>query len=420
MFDPLEFFSGEKRPLEAEISEKTSFSGTGNTEEVVSSSKDDVTDEIEFEDSDVPMQVIDLPILQIAKPVVILTVLLLLRPAVGVNFSEQNGEQDDTELTEEGSDILESIAPDYVQETINWYKYVGNSSLDSGPKLARKLHQLAGSATEKDLVTYFTNVLAKYSRFEEPDELVVRILSEASLRISEKCGRTAQPAMTRVFQIKGLQSSIRLHEPALTADNLGLKTWGASLVLAQKLCQKNEMWTGNNHHLRVLELGAGTGLVGIALLKKLCEIGKGSIAASFHLTDLPEIVPNLKKNVQLNNCDESGQLEVFVDVLDWTDPSSFESQHGCKKFDVVLIADPIYSPQHPEWIVNMMTRFLAPHGTAYLEVPVRAKYAAERQTLWDLIDKANLEVGREETNEGVDDWGQVSYLYKEVVFKRPL
>ncbi|CEP61043.1 S-adenosylmethionine-dependent methyltransferase LALA0_S02e05468g [Lachancea lanzarotensis] len=421
MFDPLEFFSGAKPPLEPEISGKTYFLEACRTAEDIPNSKRDPTKQTteRSEDGDAPMQVIDLPILQIAKPVIVLTVLLLLRPAASVNFAERDREDDNTEYTD-GICDPKDIPPSYLRETVNWYKSMGNSGLDSELKLCKKLHELVGTATEKDLVAYYTSVLAKYSRSDQSDELAVRILSEASLRISEKCGRTAQPAMTRVFQIEGLQNSIQLHEPALTADNLGLKTWGASLVLAQKLCQKNNILMGSKKHLRVLELGAGTGLVGIALSQKLCEDGRDFSTATIYLTDLPEIVPNLKKNVQLNKCNENAQLNVTVDVLDWTDPSLFERRHGCQKFDVLVIADPIYSPQHPGWIVNMMSRFLAADGTVYLEIPVRAKYATERQTLWDLMDKVNLEAMVEERDEGVDDWGQVSYLYKEVVLRRPL
>ncbi|SCU97063.1 LAME_0F18382g1_1 [Lachancea meyersii CBS 8951] len=418
MFDPLDFFNGPEHSASQDSEPaKIEYSQQREASKKVTVADQDLKIHSSTDDVDVPAQVIDLPMVQIAEPVVILTVLLLLRPPVDVNFTKGNRENSGTNDTAVGTDELPLT---FIQETVDWYRYVGNPNLDSASKLWAKVPRLAATATEKNLVTYYTTVLARYSRIEQPDEVVARILSEASLRISEKCGRTAQPAMTRVFQVEGLQKCIKLHEPSLTADNLGLKTWGASLVLAQKLCQNVHEVIDGRKQPRVLELGAGTGLVGIALIQKLLEAQEKCPAITFHLTDLPEIVPNLIRNVELNNCNQTSDLTVIADVLDWTDPSYFRVSHGSQKFDVLLIADPLYSPQHPQWIIDMIVEFLAPGGTVYLELPVRAKYTVERQRLWDLIKAANLEFIKEETDEGLDDWGQVSYLYKEIVYRTPL
>lgn len=63
----------------------------------------------------------------------------------------------------------------------------------------------------------------------------------------------------------------------------------------------------------------------------------------------------------------------------------------------------------------MISKFLSPRGVLYLEVPIRQKYHDERQHLWGLIRDASLQVIKEELDEGVDDWGKVSYLYKKIV-----
>jgi hypothetical protein len=88
-----------------------------------------------------------------------------------------------------------------------------------------------------------------------------------------------------------------IHEPPLTEDNLGLKTWASSYLLAVGL---DKLADNHLHHRKefskidanVLELGAGTGLVGIA--------AAASWGCAVHLTDLPAIVPNLTHNVNAN------------------------------------------------------------------------------------------------------------------------
>ena len=94
--------------------------------------------------------------------------------------------------------------------------------------------------------------------------------------------------------------SLAIREPPLTGDSLGLKTWGSSYALAQLL---HEFAAGPLAHLfipgaistpeEVLELGSGTGLLGLAAA---C-IWRTSVV----LTDLPAITSNLAHNADLNS-----------------------------------------------------------------------------------------------------------------------
>ena len=65
----------------------------------------------------------------------------------------------------------------------------------------------------------------------------------------------------------------------------------------------------------MLELGSGTGLVG--MVSSL--LGYPTV-----LTDLPEIVPNLQLNVDLNKLNNVTVLE-----LDWTNPVIPPNISGC-------------------------------------------------------------------------------------------
>ncbi|KAI7208882.1 hypothetical protein KC333_g8958, partial [Hortaea werneckii] len=102
--------------------------------------------------------------------------------------------------------------------------------------------------------------------------------------------------------------SIHLHEPALTADNLGLKTWASSYLLAKRLVllhsdnNESDSTTTNPPapallptlppDAEILELGSGTGLVGMAAARVLQR--------KVWLTDLEGIVGNLERNVRGN------------------------------------------------------------------------------------------------------------------------
>ncbi|SCV03726.1 LAMI_0H10462g1_1 [Lachancea mirantina] len=415
MFDPLDFFSheGVRRYTRAELGEPESCLKIRTSEpEMFGPALMVTTTTKESGQNLSPFQVMDLPYVAIAPATVILTILSLLRPNDEINFN--SGTQDHATNVD---DILEKkqISVDFAQETLEWYINYSHVSVNNLQELCTRIMLLGSSSSVQELLAYFTSILAKYEKQERQDLLNEQVLKSASMRISEMCGRTAQPSKTRLFTLEYLQTPIKLHEPALTADNLGFKTWGSSLVLAEQVCRNYPHYqTPKSGNLRVLELGAGTGLVGIAFACKTLEKLQAQ-KTTIILTDLPEIVPNLAHNVNLNNLHpEDNALQVIAETLDWNDPSDFIEAHGPGKFDLILIADPVYSAQHVKLIVNMLSQFLSHQGIACLEIPIRDRYAQERQRLWDLIDSEGLRTVSEARHSGVDDWGHVNYIYKEL------
>lgn len=414
MFDPLDFISPtEEIPLPATDPVNTLLSSACENEQDGMSigSNNDVLDG--FDDLDIPVQTIDLPYVQFASKEAILAVLLLLKPSSQVNF----GQAETSTMQRKSVDTIckdNGILSEHLEAVLTWYQDWNNESLDTLEKICYKIPKLIYTSREQELLNYYTTILSKYNK-QPNDELTEQILKQASLRISEKCGRTAQPSMTRHFQMDNLSHRVSLYEPSLTSDNLGLKTWGASLILSQKICNRfNSIFSSTGNPVRVLELGSGTGLVGITFSCKYKESKTALGSCEIYLTDLPEIVPNLQKNVEINNLNSQSGLAVCADVLDWTNPVSFTEKYGDDKFDVILIADPIYSPQHPVWVVAMIDKFLSEKGKVYLEVPIRPKYAQERQLLWSLLTENALVVVEEVYDNGVDDWGDVRYVYKEI------
>jgi predicted nicotinamide N-methyase len=341
------------------------------------------TDEIDDEQDGGLIHILDLPVLNRNIPrEVLMTILQLLKPHQETNFGP--GREDEKEINIESMLHSKEIELKDYKSAQDWLETNGYIKLSHGLSTIRFTH---------DFFQYLNRILS--SSFSS-DEEVVQL---ASLRISENCGRTARPNFQRKIIIQGFHQSILLNEPALTSDSLGLKTWGSSLVLSQLIVDEHERLIFGP----VLELGAGTGLVGITI---------GLLGYSVTLTDLPEILPNLEKNVSLNGLENN----VDCHVLDWTDPSSFVSEKGEVRYNTIVVADPIYSPDHPRWVVNMMLKFLERSSDAkvLLQIPIRKMFEGERELLWKLLEKENLEIIDDRLMDGYDDFGAQQFIYKEL------
>ena len=279
---------------------------------------------------------------------------------------------------------------------------------------------------------YLTSIISSPLAWIQEEEVREKIWELASVRLSERSGRSGElktsdhgfsvltvlaiPSVTRAFKISTENSkinseesaiSIILHEPSLTGDSLGHKTWAASYLLAKRLrhmqnniprLSQSNQESSSDPTLRVLELGSGTGLVGIAFASLY--------RSHVHLTDLPEIVPNLCRNLEANASGiEAKGSQVLGYALDWANVPS-DPARGYSGFDIILAADPLYSPEHPALLVGAVSRLLRKDGLAWVivEYPVRVAYTAEVEALRVGLSDVGLvlEACGEET--GYDDW----------------
>ncbi|AOA61362.1 S-adenosylmethionine-dependent methyltransferase [Komagataella phaffii CBS 7435] len=264
--------------------------------------------------------------------------------------------------------------------------------------------QIGSTFTDsRDIVRYLTTILSSpLNWLQDPD--VEDIYKAASSRLSERCGRTSIPDFVRKIVLKNLYErtgceSIQLKEPSLTSDNLGLKTWGSSFILSQRLINDDQRYLKEP----IMELGAGTGLIGIVV----AHLG-------YHVTlsDLPEILPNLKENIKLNHA--SAQADCHE--LDWTRPDPFikENPNSLKGYNTLIFSDPVYSTNQPRWVADISEKFLRKSTEAHilLQVPIRSGFQKERDKLWALMEDKGFQLVESHQQDGYDDFGEQKFVFR--------
>ncbi|XP_040889302.1 EEF1A lysine methyltransferase 3-like [Toxotes jaculatrix] len=142
--------------------------------------------------------------------------------------------------------------------------------------------------------------------------------------------------------------------------NLGVAApvWEAALHLCRYLEEQSVELGGK----RIIELGAGTGVVGILAAR---------LGAAVTLTDLPLALPQLQANVSAN-MPPSGwpSLPPTVLPLSWgEDHMNFPSD-----WDLVLCADIIYLPETYPLLVETLTHLCKNGAVAYFSSKMRKEH----------------------------------------------
>lgn len=159
------------------------------------------------------------------------------------------------------------------------------------------------------------------------------------------------------------------------AAAVGVQTWGASIVVSDVLVRHPALFHPGlarpySDRLRIAELGAGTGLLGMVAARMLHQ---NNIAADVVLTDYhQQVLRNLEHNVKENfpaSAPASGIAEpvtVTVEHLDWLEihHQMLEGRIGIgrPKYDLLLLADVIYAPEHALWIRSSIEALLRKPG----------------------------------------------------------
>ena len=161
---------------------------------------------------------------------------------------------------------------------------------------------------------------------------------------------------------------------------VGHTLWDAGLVLAYYLDQ-----TYSLANRKVLELGAGTGLVGIVA---------AALGAEVVLTDQTSVIDQTRKNIRQNAAQiEAGGGAAECLVLDWASPPVDWLQR--KHFDYVLGGDVIYSAEGSQLLVNVL-RILACKSKGAANILLAAEQRSDQLPVFmDIVRKTGMLEARE-------------------------
>ncbi|KAI1811772.1 putative methyltransferase-domain-containing protein [Poronia punctata] len=264
----------------------------------------------------------------------------------------------------------------------------------------------------REVVAYLSSIVGSGLGWIKDDDEKEIIWDEASRCLSQRCGRAAMGEITRGWPFENREHPFELivREPPIIGDSLGHKTWGSSYLMAQQLddvaSRRLLHLLGENlpDDLRVLELGSGTGLLGIA--------AAAMWQTEVVLSDLPEIMPNLNYNIEQNRArveQLGGKLDSGTLIWGSSDGNDPKFSPG-NQFDIILAADSLYDDNHPGLLASAIHQQLADsnESRAIVMSPLRDEVTKR------LIKKfkAEMRAGplpmviiEQRTITGRDDWG---------------
>ncbi|KAL1958077.1 hypothetical protein VTO42DRAFT_5117 [Malbranchea cinnamomea] len=174
-------------------------------------------------------------------------------------------------------------------------------------------------------------------------------------------------------------------------DGCGGHIWPAGMQLSKYMLQKHR--TGLQGKTMV-ELGAGSGLVGLAVAKG-CHVD-----GPMYITDQAPMIPLIEYNIQLNGLSDG---QVHAALLDWGD---LQTLNSFPRPDIVLAADCVYFEPAFPLLLQTLEELLRGETVCYFCFKKRRK--ADLRFLKQAKKKFDLTP----IEEGID----VKYCRKESIF----
>ncbi|KAG6002033.1 hypothetical protein E4U43_001192 [Claviceps pusilla] len=219
------------------------------------------------------------------------------------------------------------------------------------------------------------------------------ILSDLTNESKKELTADEELGMTRGFRflLRGDQNSkidVELYDtPMQTGEDhtdVGLQTWGASIALSDKISNNPELFglskSVTSSSSRIVELGAGTGLVSLFLSRLVPYISDTRptiVATDYH----PTVLANLRANITSHMETTPDAAPVLACHLDWSAPSRQEPLDV--PADILIAADVTYAPQHAAWLRDCAKSLLGDAGVFWLMVSIRpnGKFAGISDTV---------------------------------------
>lgn len=161
---------------------------------------------------------------------------------------------------------------------------------------------------------------------------------------------------TREIEFESVGGSLQLNQEV--EGDVGCVVWDAAIVLAKYLEVREKGEKKLLQESTVVELGSGTGCVGLAA----ALLGASHVI----LSDLPELLPLLEINRAQNTSSVSGVVE--VQQLTWGNTQQIQA---VKTPDVILLADCIYYGESLEPLVSTVKALSGPTTTVIMSYEQR-------------------------------------------------
>ncbi|KAH7080092.1 S-adenosyl-L-methionine-dependent methyltransferase [Paraphoma chrysanthemicola] len=226
---------------------------------------------------------------------------------------------------------------------------------------------------------WLTSLLARVEEMDFEDDVKSSMIDDAAFILSsfsDSANEEEEEALTRDFLFptrSGDAVKVTLNDAPLSGTDhtdVGLQSWGASIVLSSMMCANPEQFGLTSQLLgeeaKVIELGAGTGLVSLTLARFLPESGAKGLdiaATDYH----PAVLDNCQANIATNFPENSNRQHVRTMLLDWSQPPA--DLHATA--DMLIASDVVYAPEHAAWLRDCAAHLLKPGGIFWLMVTVR-------------------------------------------------
>jgi len=276
-----------------------------------------------------------------------------------------------------------------------------------------------------------------------------RLIQDAAALLAICAGTASAGTLSRTFIFparSGIDIKVQVTDvPLENSDfsSVGAQTWASARVLAEMIVDSpGNFGLKANRPLRILELGAGTGLVSIVVGKVLQSMSTSSpvslIATDFH----PAVLKNLQGNLD-DNLARSPTLSTHVHFLDWaTFPDGPPTAPFDEPFDIVFGSDLIYDGvEQARWIRQCLELLLRRPSSLHYEagclprfhltIPLRSTHTVESRSVEEVFPMAlpgpsatsvglSLAISRKEAtvceaerNHGIKkvDDGELEYLH---------
>jgi len=297
------------------------------------------------------------------------------------------------------------------------------------------------------LTTLISHLQKCFSRGGDDLEALETLLDNAAALLAIFAGTASAGRLTRTFTFGHPPSPlVHVQVTDIPLDNqdyttLGAQTWGGAHVLAEIIIQNPHRFglhpeqtssSRSTGELKILELGAGTGLVSLAVYRYLVSRG---LRATIYSTDFNSLIlDNLAHNISINKQTIPGSIsrdpKISCEPLDWSNPDA-ANPDLFNSVGLVLGADVIYEELHARCFRTCLEKFtLQPRPGSvhqpvfHLVIPLRPTHTLESSTIervfplrsetsgrhgWELVVFSKDSIICETSDDETD--GQVEYAY---------